>query len=125
MSRLCGCSLSEILKNPLEYAQDFANKHKVTVLLKGTSTIITDGNNTYMMVDGHASMAKGGSGDVLSGVITGIMARNIDPIIAGACGSYICAKANDLACQEFDEYSVLASDYAKLVGRALKTILVK
>ena len=61
----------------------------IIVVRKGHETIITDGNTTYRNPTGNPGMAVGGSGDVLAGVITGLVGQGIDPLVAAACGAWV------------------------------------
>src|SRR5699024_2680816 len=74
-SRLINKSLEEIKKDSLNLVKEFASTYKITVLLKGHTTIITAGNTTYLVETGCAGMATAGSGDVLSGILTGLLAN--------------------------------------------------
>ena len=71
-SRLLGISLEEVLANGESLAQDFARTYGVILLLKGANTIVTDGTTTYTVTAGCAGMATAGSGDVLTGILTGM-----------------------------------------------------
>lgn len=70
-SRLTGLGVNEILENPVKYATDFSKKYNVTLILKGASSVITDGVNTAISIFGSTGLAKGGSGDALSGILAG------------------------------------------------------
>ena len=107
-SRLTGICVNDILNNPVKLAEKYAAEHEVVLLLKGYKTIITDGSQTVLNDVGSPKMAKGGSGDVLSGVIGSLLARGIAPFTAAAAGAYICGKA---ACiSDVNEYSFLPTD---------------
>lgn len=75
MSYLTGLSVEEIQNNRLETAQNFAEKHRVILVLKGNDTITTNGKDTYINTSGCDGMATAGSGDVLAGIIAGISAQ--------------------------------------------------
>ena len=64
--RLSKISIGEIKENPIKYAEEYANNNKVILLLKGHTTIVTDGEETYCIEKGGPGMATAGSGDVLS-----------------------------------------------------------
>ena len=119
MSRLAGISVEQVLANPLQVARDFATTHHVTVLLKGTSTIVTNGERFMLVTNGTPALAKGGSGDVLSGTILGLMARGIDIFDSAVVGAYICGRASVVASELYGEYGTLASDTAISVGRVV------
>lgn len=111
MARLTGLTIEEILKHPIEIARQFAQKNKVILVLKIERTVIADeAGNIYISRNGNNGMAKGGSGDVLTGLIIGLWAQNITPIEAAKLGVYIQSRAGDLLVQKKNEYSVLPSD---------------
>ena len=122
MARLTGLDVSEVLSNPLDTARDFAKAHNIVVLLKGTSTIVTDGDKAMIVTSGTPALAKGGSGDVLSGTILGLMARGVDVFDSAVVSSYICGKASVVASDLFGEYGTLASDTAVAVGKVVKSL---
>ncbi|MGN0771387.1 MAG: NAD(P)H-hydrate dehydratase [Christensenellales bacterium] len=122
MSRLCGVGVYDILADPVGIAQQFARQFDLTVLLKGTSTVVSDGNTTYIVANGSPAQAKGGSGDVLSGVITGLSARKVAPVQAAATGAFICAQAAKISAEKYGEYGTLASDCAKETGEVVREL---
>lgn len=124
MSRLTGKSIKEILDDTINTAKDFAKEYKCVVLLKDARTIIAspDGQ-TYINMTGNESMAKGGSGDVLSGIIAGLMCQKTDAFHAAALGAYIHGRSGEIASQKLGKYSVLASDICENIGSAVGSIL--
>ena len=109
-------------KEPLDVLS-YANKINAVVLLKGNSTLITDGNKTLITATGCAGMAKGGSGDVLSGIITGLVASNSHSLVCTvALGTYINGIAGEIAQAELCDISMCASDTALNVGKAIAKI---
>jgi len=88
-SRLTKKPVDLILKNSVESAKEFAKEYNVTLILKSAVTIITDGEKTALNIRGCSGMAKGGSGDVLSGIIGGLSARGLNEFDAGVCGTYV------------------------------------
>lgn len=124
-SRLSGISTPEILSDPVEYAEDFAKKHNVILLLKGTATVVTDGEKTYLISRGSPGMAKGGSGDVLSGVLAGLLAYLPASPLTVAAGAYLCGVAGELAAEEVGDISAVASDTVRFIPEAVKEIRKK
>ncbi len=122
-SRLTGLSLQEIIDNPIEIAEYFANKYQVVLLLKGPTTIITDGDKIYLSTSGNSALAKGGSGDVLSGVIAGLLAQKIPPLESAVVAAYICGKTAEFESEAFCKQSVLPNMIANDVGFILSKIL--
>ncbi len=121
MSRLIGKEVGDVMSDPIGVAKEFAAKYSVTVLLKGASSVITDGREVYISATGAPSMAKGGSGDVLSGVIAGILAGKLFDVTKSAyLGAYIAGKAGEEAMLTFGEYGALARDTARSVSFVMK-----
>lgn len=119
-SRLSGKSVNEILNNPIELAKEFAKKHKIILLLKGVCTIITDGSRVVLSNSGSPNMAKGGSGDVLSGVIGGLLARGQKAFESAWCSAYITGKAGEIAGEKYGYYSANPTDTVKCIVDVLK-----
>ncbi|MGI6701050.1 MAG: NAD(P)H-hydrate dehydratase [Christensenellales bacterium] len=119
-SRLTGIGVDNILDNPIGAAEEFAGKYNVTLLLKGSSTIITDGRQSVISTSGAPNMAKGGSGDVLSGIIGGLLARGLPAFKAAWAGAYIAGKAGEIARDIKGEYSANPED---TVNNIYKVIL--
>ncbi len=117
MARLAKTTLDQVLDDPLGTATNFAKKYGVKILLKGSATIITDGEEVYLMKDGGPYLAKGGSGDVLTGVITGIAARGCSLVESAAAGAYICAIAGRRVSEYAGEYGTLPSQVAREIKR--------
>ena len=109
-SKLTGKSIEEILDNPIVAAEEYAVKTEAIVLLKGSSTIVTDGNETYIVDAGCAGMATAGSGDVLSGVLSAVLAFSSDLLIGTASAAYINGKAGELAQKRNGSITMIASD---------------
>lgn len=102
MSRLTGKSISEIENNKIKVASEFANEYGVTVLLKGENTIIADNKNRLCVnYTGNPSMARGGSGDVLTGIITALVPQTDDIYTAACIGAYIHGGAGDFVAEKF------------------------
>ena len=121
-SRLCGQSILEIEENGIEIARQFALENGVTVLLKSAASILTDGINIAIHTAGCSALAKGGSGDVLSGVVTGLCAMGASAYDGAGAGGFVVGKAAEKAAQDLGEYSVLASDVIAYLGRAFLEI---
>ena len=96
------------------------------MLLKGRITTVTDGERVLFIDRGCPGMATAGSGDVLSGVITGINAQNgSDLCLNAACGAYICGAAGELAEREKNAVSMTASDTVSKLHEAVGLIIGK
>ena len=101
-------------------AEKMAQDLKCTVLLKGHNTVITDGVSTYINPTGNPGMAVGGSGDVLAGIITGLLGQGIAPLEAAACGAWLHGAAGDLCAAETGQYGMLPTDMVAVLPRLLK-----
>ena len=112
-ARLTKLDISEILADPIGVAEDFALTYHVVVLLKGATTIITDGTRNAIVTSGCPGMAKGGSGDVLTGVIGALIAQGHGLFEAGCMGAFFCGKAGESAAIEKDDYSMTPIDTIK------------
>ena len=105
----------EIGDNRRLAAQTAARDLNAIVLLKGHRTLITDGYICYENHTGNPGMAVGGSGDVLSGIITALLGHKLSPLEAAACGAWLHGAAGDLASD-----GLLPSDMIQLLPRLLK-----
>ena len=90
------------------------------LLLKGHHTVITDGGTTYINTTGNPGMAVGGSGDVLSGIITALLGQGIAPLEAAACGAWLHGAAGDICAAEIGQYGMLPTDMLNVLPRLLK-----
>lgn len=111
MARLCGKSIEEIQHNRLEIAQKFAKENELTLVLKGANTIIAakDGH-TFINPTGNPGMAKGGSGDILAGMIAAFAAQGIAPEKSACCGVFIHGSAGDRAAEKLSQYGMIPTD---------------
>lgn len=123
-SRLSGLGIPEIREDPAAAAEAFAGKHRVTVLLKGPVTTVTDGTETLRADRGCPGMATAGSGDVLSGILAAIAGANPGASLTriGAAGAWVNGRAGELAQAEHGDVSMIASDTAAHVEQAIREI---
>lgn len=89
-------------------------------MLKGHNTVITDGTECYVNQTGNPGMAVGGSGDVLAGMITGLIGQGLTPLTAAACGAWLHGAAGDLCAKALGQYAMLPTDMLEVLGRLLK-----
>ncbi|MCL2305003.1 MAG: NAD(P)H-hydrate dehydratase, partial [Planctomycetaceae bacterium] len=92
----------------IELACDFAKRTDTITLLKGHETIITDGKTAEINQTGNPGMATGGSGDVLTGIIAGLVAQRLSPWEAAVSGAYLHGRAGDLAAEKLGQESLTA-----------------
>lgn len=117
-SRLSGLSVDEVAEDSLSLAQAFARKHSLTLLLKNALSILTDGERTALNATGNSGQAKGGSGDVLAGVLAGLCAMGLSTYESGVVGAYLVGKSAELASLDFGEYCLTASDLIAYLPKA-------
>ena len=120
--RLSKIPMEKIKENPIEIAKNFANKYQVILLLKGSTTIVTDGTNTYLVKRGCPGMATAGSGDVLSGVLVGMLGYQEATAKTIAAGSYLAGMAGELTQEKYTDISMKASDTIEMLPEAIKRI---
>jgi ADP-dependent NAD(P)H-hydrate dehydratase / NAD(P)H-hydrate epimerase len=121
MARLIGKTNADVQADRINVAREFAAKHKVITVLKGSRSLIAapDGE-VYVNPTGNAGMATAGSGDVLTGLIAGLLAqRPADALEATIAGVYLHGLAGDLAAEELGMRSLIASDIIAHLGRAI------
>ena len=123
LSRLLNVSLEEILNNREKYARITSQKFDCITVLKGKDTIVTDGDEIYVNTTGNSALAKAGSGDVLTGIISGLLSQHVSCLNAAIIGVYLHGLAGDLASEDLSVYSVLASDVIDYIPFAIKEIL--
>lgn len=101
-------------------AAAFAAEYGCILVLKGHRTCISDGQFGYQNQTGNPGMAVGGSGDVLAGMIAGLIGQGIDPLEASACGVWLHGAAGDLCAAEMGQYPMLPSDMLDKILRLMK-----
>ena len=110
----------ELREDRMDSAAQLSRQLNAIVLLKGHETCITDGNRGYLNKTGNSGMAKGGSGDVLAGMILGLLGQGMEPLEAAACGALLHGAAGDLCREELTEYGMLPSDLLSALPRLMK-----
>lgn len=123
MSRLTGVSITEIQRDRIKAATDFAEKIGKVVVLKGAGTVIADpGGECWVNTSGNPGMASGGTGDVLTGIIGGFMAGKMNPLEAAKLGVFLHGLAADLSAEKKEEVSLIAQDIVDNLDSAIKMI---
>ncbi len=119
-SRVSGHTVKEINDNRLNVAKDFAKHYNCIVVLKGAGTVIAspDGR-AFINPTGNSALAKGGTGDVLAGVIASFCAQGIDGFSAAVCGVYLHGKAGDILSEKYSHYGVIAGDLPLEIAKLL------
>lgn len=116
MARLCGISTTEVQSDRLECAKTYSQEFNCTLILKGAGTIIAYPNKAYVNTSGNPGMAKGGSGDVLSGIVASLAAQGIP----SETGVFIHGLAGDAAARKHSEQSMLPTDIIDELGGIFK-----
>lgn len=114
--------VSEILENPIPLAESFAREHGVTLLLKGPTTVVTDGARTLLIDRGCPGMATAGSGDVLSGILAAVSGWVRDPLEAAASAAWVNGRAGELAQEEIGDVSMTAGDTVRHIPAAIREL---
>ena len=123
-SRLLSCTTEEILSDFENSALKISKKYNAIVVLKShNSIVVSPDGRKYINNTGNSSMAKAGSGDVLAGMIAGLVAQGMDLFEASALGVYLHGLCGDLAKEKLTEYLVMAEDLISYIPFAIKSIL--
>ncbi len=106
----------------LEKAKDFSKRYNVVLVVKGAHTFTIKNEEVYVNNSGNPGMATAGSGDVLSGVITSLIGQSYEPLSAAILGVFLHGLSGDIAASELGYESLLASDIANNIGKAVKDL---
>ena len=121
MGRLTQLSSEEIQSDRQRIAVEFAKKHRVIVVLKGHRTVVASYDSALYINDtGNPGMASGGCGDVLTGMIVGLLGQQLAPFDAARLGVYLHGLAGDLAANERGEIGLIASDLVDRIPQAIR-----
>ncbi len=120
--KLLGKSPGKSPEERAKQAMELANKTGFTILLKGKTDIITDGKRVKYNKTGNAGMTVGGTGDVLTGIVAGLLSKGVSPFYAACLGAFINGYSGDLAFKEFG-YSLLATDVIEMVPKTIMRFL--
>ncbi len=118
-ARLTGNKTKDV-KYSYQLAENFSKEHSCVTVLKGATTIITDGERTYFNITGNNALAKGGSGDVLTGIIASFIAQGAPPYESALIGVYIHGRTVEF--YEEDPASFTPNDIIRNIGKVLKIL---
>jgi NAD(P)H-hydrate epimerase len=121
-ARLTGHTVEDIFDNFIPYAQAYARQIGGVVVLKGPTSVVTDGERVALISVGSPGMATAGSGDVLSGVLAATLAYVEDIFDATCLAVYINGRAGAYAAQEMGVTSMVASDTVAQIARVTKQL---
>ena len=123
LEKLIGLKLPESIEDISSICQSFSNNHEVTLVLKGTQTLIcSPPKSIYRNDSGNPGLATAGSGDVLSGVIAGLVSQHVSPSDAAIAGVYLHGLAGDIASKQKTEPGMIASDIVNYLPAAYANI---
>lgn len=123
-SRLLGVELNDVLANMEDSAKKISEKYNCVTVLKSHHTIVCSKDlEIYINNTGNSAMAKAGSGDVLAGMIAGLLAQKCEPFYAAKLGVYLHGLAGDIAKNDLTSYGVMASDLVRYISYAIKTLV--
>ena len=123
LSRLLGISLEEVIENRFSITEKLSREYGITVLSKGTPTIICGANGySFINENGNAGLSRGGSGDVLTGIIASLAAQGLSGTDAAAAGAYIFGKAADITAEKLSMQGMLPSDVIKELPTVFKSL---
>ena len=124
MARLTDTSVSTLEADRIRTAQTYASEHGVTLVFKGAPTVISDANgNAWINSTGNPGMGTGGMGDVLTGVIAGLMAQGLSGERAAVLAVYIHGLAGDIVSERLGMHGLIASDVLKAVPEAISSLI--
>jgi len=120
MGRLLGISSADVQKDRITIASEFSEKHNVILVLKGAGTVVAcPDHEIFINSTGNPGMATGGTGDVLTGMIGGLLAQGYSPTEAACLGVYLHGLAGDLATKERGEMGIIAGDLIEKIPYAI------
>ncbi len=123
MARLAQISTDDVQADRIAVSLDFSSTYNVYLVLKGARSIIsTPSGEIFINSTGNAGMASGGMGDVLTGIIGGLLAQRLDPADACKLGVFIHGLSGDIIAEEIGEVGIIASDVANTLPKAFKKL---
>jgi NAD(P)H-hydrate epimerase len=123
-ARLTGLKAGDVNADRVGVSRKFATEKKVVLVLKGASTVVAAPDSTvFVNPTGNSGLAKGGTGDVLTGLIAGLMAQGMSPLDAACAGVFLHGLAADIAVQSLTEYCLAAGDLPDFLPRAFASVL--
>jgi hydroxyethylthiazole kinase-like uncharacterized protein yjeF len=121
--RLTGLDKQLILENPREQARRFAQEYGLTLVLKGAPTLVATADGRVLVNStGNAGMATAGSGDVLTGLIAGLIAQGVEPVEAACLGVFLHGRAGDWVRDQQGEWGMKAGDISRAVPRTILAV---
>jgi NAD(P)H-hydrate epimerase len=123
MARLMGVPTEKIQARRTQFAEAAAKRFRSTMVLKGACSVIADpGRSLAINPTGNPGMATGGTGDVLTGMVAGLIAQGLLPFEAAAAATYLHGLAGDIAAQRLGQASMLAGDLVDALPEAMRQV---
>jgi NAD(P)H-hydrate epimerase len=123
MSRLAKVSVSEVQSNRMKVSTDFAKAHQCVVVLKGANTIVTDGTHTYVDNTANSGLSKGGSGDVLAGMVASFVAQGMPLLEACKLSVYLHTRCGVACATRLTKYSTLPTDMVEELPKQIRLLI--
>ena len=122
-ARLLKISVDEVLSNPQNIAESISKKYNCTTVLKLHNTVVCSKDcEIYINNTGNSGLAKAGSGDVLAGIIAGLLAQGCNTFYAAKLGVYLHGLCADILKESLTEYSIMPEDLINCIPEAIKKI---
>jgi NAD(P)H-hydrate epimerase len=127
MSRLTGLSIKAIQRDRENVARTFAQEHSVILVLKGDRTVVANPNGeAWVNPTGNPGMATGGTGDILTGIVAGMLAQNPQRAFQAVLAAvYLHGLAGDIACEQLGEQALVATDLVTALPQAFRRVRVQ
>lgn len=125
LAKFLDVDLDDVKEESVLLCKNIAHKYNITVVLKGTCTVITNNSETYFSNNATPGLATAGSGDVLAGIIASILGKGNNPMDSAKIGVLVHSKAAKLAESEFGEESMIATDVIGKIPSILKESKIK
>lgn len=119
MARLLRLTAEQVQSNRILLAKAVAKQFGIVVVLKGANTVVSDGEQVYVNRTGNAGMARGGSGDLLAGIIAGLVAQGYSLMQAAMLGTYIHGACGDVAAKTISQAGMTPTDMIKILPKLL------
>jgi NAD(P)H-hydrate epimerase len=124
LGRLLSLSAAEVQSDRLAAVSLAVQKFGCVAVLKGAATLVAQrGKLTHVNPTGNPGMASGGTGDVLTGMIAGLIAQGVEPFEAACTGVYLHGLAGDIAAQQVSEVCLTAGELARALPKAVKQVI--
>lgn len=109
----------------LDKVKSFSKKHNLIVVIKGANTVTVFEDKLYINTTGNPGLSTAGSGDVLTGIITGLISQDYEPLTAAIFGTYLHGKSADIAVEAFGYQSLIASHVIDYLGKAFIDLFIE